>query len=107
MNRVRNESGISLYLYVNKSNVKVGEGLKVSMGLYVPIDNTIAYDFSSRFNTEVQEIANKIEPSDCFISRKDILNIKAENVTFFGKPHFNILIIIAYCFMSNYMQFGH
>lgn len=83
---------LQLFLYANTNTVKVGQGLLVNVGFYVPKSNTSEIAFSKNFNAEIQAVQKAIEPENSIINRKTIQEIEGSEITFKNKTFIKYLL---------------
>lgn len=74
-------SDARLFLYIEKKQIYQGEDLQVDVGFYVPKSNTNEIAFGPNFSNELKAIQERIEPENSLINRKNITEIKEEEVT--------------------------
>lgn len=83
---------LQLFLYAGANRIKVGQGLTVNVGFYVPKSNTTEIAFSKNFNEEIQALQKKIEPENSIINRKTIKEVKGSEITFQNKVFIKYLL---------------
>ncbi|UTA69719.1 BatD family protein [Emticicia sp. 21SJ11W-3] len=70
-----------LALTIDKSNVYVSEGFRVSLAFYIAETNTMQISFPDNLNAQVDAIAKKIKSAYCLEERINITNIVEEHRT--------------------------
>jgi BatD DUF11 like domain len=70
----------------DKSSVWVGEGLTLTLSLYVADDNKADIDFFD-LNSQVGEITKRIRPKNCWEENFNIINIEPRQVRLNGKAY--------------------
>ncbi|QDH78839.1 protein BatD [Echinicola soli] len=69
---------------VNKDSIYVGEGFNVSLAFYMSESNQAPFDFHEP-GKQLEEIVNKIKPTNAWEENFNITNIQPERVTIDGK----------------------
>ncbi len=81
------KSNAFLSMKVDKSNVFVGEGFRVSLAFYVAENSTIDLAFPDDLNAQVDAIAKRIKSPDCLEERLTITNLAEELGNINGKKY--------------------
>ncbi|WP_341227133.1 hypothetical protein [uncultured Arcticibacterium sp.] len=83
---ITNEDAL-LFLFVDKSNIVVGEGFRVNLAFYVSDDNTASWEFPKNLTQQINQISNQLKPDNCLESRREIIDIKPEPAVVKGKNY--------------------
>lgn len=89
---IQNSENALLFLYVNKKEVFIGEGIKLLLAFYVSKDNTDQYEFPENLNEEIANVANTLKPANCLESRNSISNIVGEPAVINGASYIRYTI---------------
>jgi hypothetical protein len=89
-----------LSIVIDKKQVYVGEGFRVSLVLYVAETNTAAMGFTD-INNQINAIAKKIKPSDCLEERLTITDIPKVQVTINNKKYTSYELFEAHYYPLN------
>jgi BatD DUF11 like domain len=78
---------VSLILQSSKSQIFVGESVKITLGFYISDKTTSQWQFPTNLSEQVEAIVKKIRPPDCLESRAVISNIVSQKVIINGGPY--------------------
>ncbi len=75
-------SGVELNLTHSKPDIYVGEGVKITLGFYIPEFNTTPWEFlpAEELNKEIEKIARILKPKECLENRLSITNIEGTDL---------------------------
>ena len=90
-----------LFLYVNKKQVYIGEGIKLLLAFYVSEDNTEQWEFPKDLNKEIAQIAKTLKPTNCLENRREITNITGEPAVINGASYIRYTIYEAVYYPLN------
>lgn len=76
-----------LALSVDKDEVYVGEGLTVTLGLYVSVSNKADLEWPNDLSEQLAEIKKKITPANCWEENFKITNLNPESVEINNKRY--------------------
>ncbi len=75
-------SRTELILSHSRPSAFVGEGIKITLGFYIPESNTTPWEFlpAEELNTEIEKIAKALKPKECLENRLPITNIEGTEI---------------------------
>jgi hypothetical protein len=76
-----------LFLFVDKSEIVVGESFRIHLAFYVSEENTASWEFPKNLNYQIELMNSKLKPVNCLESKRDIRQILPEPAVINGKKY--------------------
>jgi hypothetical protein len=76
-----------LFLFVDKAQIRVGEGFRIHLAFYVSEKNTAPWEFPKNLDYQINQMTRILKPENCLENKRDIRKIEPEPAVINGKKY--------------------